>query len=170
MCSKLACLFNLRPPFRQREVAAYPSPSFLFRRDKSPLSLPAASYNLLRRYEASAHAYAIDNRRSTAFTLPGVFSIRHYNRTRKPTDKMSCPVRDSASEQLNDYKKKVKVTSWFLDYACILWHAMAQRRSNATSVHAREIIISRKEIIFFLFWHCIILIKLLGIDSLDVWD
>lgn len=118
-CSGLYRLFQTLPPLvHRREVAAsrargcrggsHPSSSFSFAafphgRDKSsPLSPSPASCR------ETPGVLAVN--RIVFDSAPRASSIeRFYSSCERSTGEMACPVRDPASEQLNDYKKKIKV-------------------------------------------------------------
>lgn len=137
VCANLTRLFRIIPPpsHRHRATAtctlSHPSsfPSMLHRhgRDISTRrSPPASCFHWSRPCETPAVAFA-------------AFIARSYSSCGKVTiddDKMACPVRDPASEQLNDYKKNYKVCSGIFAsrmHACLQFLARQGQESDRVS-------------------------------------
>jgi hypothetical protein len=112
--SNLVRFFRMIPPLlHQYQVASYtrshPSCVLRYGCDKSSPLSPLASYKSLRCCETSGKLFTFENccTASTSFVFHTLL-IRSYS-CKKTTDEMACPLRDPASEQLNDWKRKLKV-------------------------------------------------------------
>lgn len=117
-------LFRILPPPLQCMTVAptffHPSmPLFRWyaRGTRSLRSSSTSSYDYLHRYEVPGNVLRTVLRNRTAVAAVATYfapciSVRSYNSCKRPIvdqTKMACPVRDPASEQLNDYKRKLKV-------------------------------------------------------------
>lgn len=123
--SGLARFFRTIPPlFHRYKIAAYirSHPSCVLRHghDKSsPLSSATSYIKSLRRCETSGNLFALGNRRTTSVSSVFHTLLRSYS-CEKTADEMACPLRDPASEQLNDWKRKLKVTLLVLHYIYVV--------------------------------------------------
>lgn len=118
VCSDLVRFFRTLLPLLplQRDVSSHPSVLLRhsYGRDKSSSSSsPSTSYASLRRRETSRNRF---------IALRSII-YRNYNCERS-IDKMSHPARDPASEQLNEYKRNLKVRD------CYMRATQLQRCSN----------------------------------------